>query len=118
MAGTPISIRLDPLTTQTLQEAALAAGSPVATFAAHLIRDGLAGASVAVVEDDDESDLEKQTFQLLEGVPGVDAEFQLEAALLLAKLAAECGPSAVAAVKELRVIVAAVPTNQPEGDFA
>jgi len=41
MASTPISIRLDPPTTQTLQNAARAVGSPVATYAASLIRSGL-----------------------------------------------------------------------------
>ena len=41
MAGTPISIRLDPFTTQALQDAARAVGSPVATYAARLIRSGL-----------------------------------------------------------------------------
>jgi hypothetical protein len=41
MAGIPISIRLDQPTTQTLQDAARAAGSPVATYAAKLIRSGL-----------------------------------------------------------------------------
>jgi hypothetical protein len=41
MAGTPISIRLDQPTAQTLHDAAQAAGSPVATYAAKLIRSGL-----------------------------------------------------------------------------
>jgi len=43
MANAPFSIRLDPFTAQTLQEAAGRAGSPVATYAAHLIRSGLSG---------------------------------------------------------------------------
>jgi hypothetical protein len=43
MATTPMRIRLNPETDKALREAARERGVPVATLAAQLVRDGLAG---------------------------------------------------------------------------
>jgi hypothetical protein len=109
MANAPISIRLDALTTSRLQAASSRAGSPLATYAATLIKVGLSGGpSPAQVDDDepDESPLAREVFQLLEGTLVADSDFRLEAALALTRIAGEGGTAGVAAIRELSAIIA------------
>lgn len=99
MAGTPISLRLDPDTRLRLTEAAAAANRPLATHAADLIRAGLSGVPLvpAVVE----STLLDDVTAMFENLSGVDVGTRRSAALVLVKVASGGGAAAVAAIKEL-----------------
>jgi hypothetical protein len=109
MAGTPISIRLDQLTAQTLQEAAQAVGSPVATYAAKLIRSGLSR------EHSDNPEFDEST--CLKGVVVIFQEIDDDDALVwglswLEFLRTMIQPKYDRRVKELRRLGREMPTEE------
>jgi len=116
MAGTPVSIRLDPATHQRLTEAAVVAQRSVSGLAADLIRSGLSGASPPRVADGDHP-LVAHVVAMFARLEGVDVDSQREAALVLARIAAAGGAPAVGAVKELRSIFFEVERLTDHDDF-
>jgi len=106
--ATPISLRLDPETRDALSRAAEAAQRTVSGLAADLIRVGLAQDTNPAGAACDEHPLVLTVAAMFAEVVGSDVPAQREAALVLARVAAAGGAPAVAAVRELRAILAEV----------
>ena len=116
MASTPVSIRLDDGTLTRLRAASKVAQRPIATHAADLIRAGLTGDSLPKV-DVDEHPLVAETFALFGRVEGPDVKARLEAALVLARVAAAGGAPATAAVRALMAIFDEIDTLTADDTF-
>jgi hypothetical protein len=116
VANTPLSLRLAPETYQRLREAAKAAQRPLASFAADLIRVALTG-EPAPPESGDVHPLVAETLALFGRVEGPDVRAHLEAALVLARVAAAGGAPATGAVRALRSIFAEIETLTADDTF-
>lgn len=95
-----VSVRLDPQTLQRLQEAADGAGRSRSAHAVSLIRAGLEDP----LSIPDEHPLVIETLALFDRVEGPEVKARLEAALVLARVAAAAGAPATAAVRALMAI--------------
>lgn len=107
MSSIPFSVRLSTEQLEALKSAAASAQRPAATLAAQLIVAGLDGADFPAAPADDHP-LITHVLAAFSAVEGEDAGAHLESALVLARVAAAGGAPAVAAVKELRAILAEV----------
>jgi hypothetical protein len=116
VANTPLSLRLAPETYQRLREAAKAAQRPLASFAADLIRVALTG-EPAPPKSGAVHPLVAETLALFGRVEGSDVRAHLEAALVLARVAAAGGAPATGAVRALRSIFAEIETLTADDTF-
>jgi hypothetical protein len=103
MTAPIVTIRLNQQTLAALTGAAKAAGRTRSAHAAHLVRQGLAGAPVAVPRG---AGLSASVEAMFSEVQGIDVDAQREAARVLVQVAAAGGSPAVAAIRELRLIYA------------
>jgi hypothetical protein len=117
VANTPLSLRLAPETYQRLREAARAAQRPLASFAAELIRVALTGEPAPPVKSGAVHPLVAETLALFGRVEGSDVRAHLEAALVLARVAAAGGAPATGAVRALRSIFAEIETLTADDTF-